>query len=260
MHFHLPKPLHGWRAFVGEVGIIVIGVLIALGAEQMVHEIQARRNAAQAQSRIRDELGDSMILGIERIAIQQCLRARLNEIAQGLAAGRTNWSQLVLPPRTGFPSAFREVYRMPSRNWVDDAYREALAQGDLNSVDPVQRAQLANIYKQIDHVGQLNDTENQLSTQINILQFSPELSQTERNQMLATVTRLDWINGLIVVIARQSFANFRTLGYQPTAAEIAEVRKAAWWSDQVKQMQAKYGGCVDTHAVAEFDRRLLDTH
>jgi len=32
MHFHLPKPLHGWREFAGEVGIIVIGVLIVLGA------------------------------------------------------------------------------------------------------------------------------------------------------------------------------------------------------------------------------------
>jgi uncharacterized membrane protein YraQ (UPF0718 family) len=29
MHFHLPKPLHGWREFKGEVGIIVLGVLIA---------------------------------------------------------------------------------------------------------------------------------------------------------------------------------------------------------------------------------------
>jgi hypothetical protein len=28
--FHLPKPLHGWRQFAGEVGIIVIGVLIGL--------------------------------------------------------------------------------------------------------------------------------------------------------------------------------------------------------------------------------------
>jgi hypothetical protein len=33
MHFHLPKPLHGWRAFAGEVGIIVVGVLIALREE-----------------------------------------------------------------------------------------------------------------------------------------------------------------------------------------------------------------------------------
>ena len=26
MHFHLPRPLHGWRQFAGEVGIIVVGV------------------------------------------------------------------------------------------------------------------------------------------------------------------------------------------------------------------------------------------
>ena len=38
MHFHLPKPLHGWRAFAGEVGIIVVGVLIALAAEQVVED------------------------------------------------------------------------------------------------------------------------------------------------------------------------------------------------------------------------------
>jgi hypothetical protein len=39
MHFHLPKPLHGWREFGGEVGIIVLGVLIALGAEQIVESL-----------------------------------------------------------------------------------------------------------------------------------------------------------------------------------------------------------------------------
>ena len=38
MHFHLPKPLHGWREFAGEVGIIVIGVLIALGADQLLND------------------------------------------------------------------------------------------------------------------------------------------------------------------------------------------------------------------------------
>lgn len=42
MHLHLPKPLHGWRAFAGEVGIIVLGVLIALGAEQLVETIHKR--------------------------------------------------------------------------------------------------------------------------------------------------------------------------------------------------------------------------
>ena len=42
MHIHLPKPLHGWREFAGEVGIIVIGVLLALGAEQAIEALHHR--------------------------------------------------------------------------------------------------------------------------------------------------------------------------------------------------------------------------
>ncbi|MDE2485957.1 MAG: hypothetical protein KGO51_01030 [Alphaproteobacteria bacterium] len=36
MDIHKPKPVHGWREFLGEIGVIIIGVLIALGAEQAV--------------------------------------------------------------------------------------------------------------------------------------------------------------------------------------------------------------------------------
>jgi hypothetical protein len=51
MHFHLPKPLHGWREFAGEVGIIVLGVLIALGAEQVVETLHWRSEIADARRR-----------------------------------------------------------------------------------------------------------------------------------------------------------------------------------------------------------------
>ena len=50
MHFHLPKPLHGWREFVGEVGIIVIGVLIALGAQQVVEDCSGGSERAMRAS------------------------------------------------------------------------------------------------------------------------------------------------------------------------------------------------------------------
>ena len=48
MHLKLPKPMHGWRVFAGEVGIIVIGVLIALGAEQVVQAGHQQQEAKQA--------------------------------------------------------------------------------------------------------------------------------------------------------------------------------------------------------------------
>ena len=53
MHFHLPKPLHGWREFVGEVGIIVIGVLIALGAEQVVETLHWRDEVGTFRTAVR---------------------------------------------------------------------------------------------------------------------------------------------------------------------------------------------------------------
>ena len=36
MHFHLPKPPENWRDLLNEVGVIVIGILIALALEQVV--------------------------------------------------------------------------------------------------------------------------------------------------------------------------------------------------------------------------------
>ena len=55
MHIHLPKPLHGWREFVGEVGIIVAGVLIALGAEQVVEAVHHRSQVHEATKKLRAE-------------------------------------------------------------------------------------------------------------------------------------------------------------------------------------------------------------
>ena len=56
MDFHLPKPLHGWRAFAGEVGVIVLGVLIALAAQEVAQSIGARRDAAELRQSMVDEL------------------------------------------------------------------------------------------------------------------------------------------------------------------------------------------------------------
>ena len=56
MHFHLPKPLHGWRELAGEVGIIVVGVLIALGFEQVAESIHDRRLADETRASIKQEL------------------------------------------------------------------------------------------------------------------------------------------------------------------------------------------------------------
>lgn len=91
MHLHLPKPLHGWRQFVGEVGIIVLGVLIALGAEQIVEGIHERYLVRQAVAQIRAELAYDSAFAAERVAIGDCMRAGVTDLRQRLLASGDNW-------------------------------------------------------------------------------------------------------------------------------------------------------------------------
>src|SRR6476620_8693784 len=81
MHLHLPKPLHGWREFVGEVGIIVLGVLIALGAEQVLEAIHWRREAEATRDALNIEAADNLQAAVTRTQLQPCVDQRLREIA-----------------------------------------------------------------------------------------------------------------------------------------------------------------------------------
>ena len=81
MHVHLPKPLHGWREFAGEVGIIVLGVLIALGVEQFASAVHDRASAHDARQAIRAEIALNLSYMKARMITQDCIERRLDEVA-----------------------------------------------------------------------------------------------------------------------------------------------------------------------------------
>jgi hypothetical protein len=81
MHIHLPKPLHGWREFIGEVGIIVIGVLIAMAAEQAVEALHWRHEVEAGREAVKSDLEDIVSQSLEREDMSACLGHRLQDIA-----------------------------------------------------------------------------------------------------------------------------------------------------------------------------------
>jgi len=98
MHFHLPKPLHGWRELFGEVGIIVIGVLLALTAEQVVEWVHWRNQVADARRALDREVAYDLGAVEKRQQEAPCINRRLREI------------QILL---TGSPSSIRSGSRAP---------------------------------------------------------------------------------------------------------------------------------------------------
>ena len=85
MHLHLPKPLHGWREFAGEVGIIVLGVLIALAAGQVAEIVHDRQLAADARENVRAEAASDVGFVRDRLSTQACIDRRLGELQDILA-------------------------------------------------------------------------------------------------------------------------------------------------------------------------------
>src|SRR5438270_6819312 len=91
MRFSLPKPLHGWREFAGEVGIIVLGVLIALSAQQLVEDLQWKSEVGAFRGSIDHELGRNLGIHASLMPQRPCVSRRLAELERFLAdssAGR----------------------------------------------------------------------------------------------------------------------------------------------------------------------------
>ena len=135
MHFHLPKPLHGWREFVGEVGIIVVGVLIALGAEQAVETYHWQTKVSEARTQLRHEVGNDLALFDDRISQQQCVTRRINELAVIVTEASATGHLPPLGPISGPGS-----YTYPTSVWESHIAAETMTHFPAEQTAAISRA------------------------------------------------------------------------------------------------------------------------
>ena len=107
MHFHLPKPLHGWRELLGEVAIIVVGVLLALGAEQLVEAAHWRSEVRDFRAAIDHELGRDLGVYALNMESRRCVAARLAALEQLLSQSRAGHQLRMVRP-IGRPQSFSQ--------------------------------------------------------------------------------------------------------------------------------------------------------
>jgi len=81
MDIHKPKPWHGVHEFLKEIGTIVIGVLIALGAEAVVEKLHEQRLSDEARAAVRAEIGLDLANLQRRAQWQPCIDRRLSELS-----------------------------------------------------------------------------------------------------------------------------------------------------------------------------------
>lgn len=80
VHPHLPKAPHDWRTLVFEVCIIVIGILIAIGLDELVDRKHERQEAVDAEEAIRGEIGYNLGRLRLRLDTRPCIDRRIAEM------------------------------------------------------------------------------------------------------------------------------------------------------------------------------------
>jgi hypothetical protein len=171
MQFRLPKPLHGWRAFAGEVGIIVLGVLIALAAQQVVQSINDQADVRQLRSAFRAELADDRARWEDMRAADHCTLQRLDALERWAATA---------PADARLATGFRlMLWNMHSSAWDIAKTSPATAHMPL-----AEQLAFADLYAAIDNWREYLAQESSNSVDLSALLASADQPESRRQIML----------------------------------------------------------------------------
>ena len=230
MHFHLPKPLHGWREFVGEIAIIVVGVLIALGAEQVVEAMHWRHQAKYAQAALRVEIQDSVNSAAERLAVDDCLRGQLAALRDSIGP-TAGGSALNLPSNEG--RVIGDLYATPWRAWARGVWDTAVASDALNHVPTDSLNGYAQTYKAIQDLDDIVRRERDKKGGLAPLSLG-KLDKGQAGAVLATLTDLDRDRADMLIAGKDLREQAAKLGIRPST-DAAEARR---------KFAARYGQAI----------------
>jgi hypothetical protein len=203
--FRLPKPLHGWRIFWGEVGIIVVGVLIAVSAEQLADKFDWAHKVSQAEENMRiEQRDDDLPQAYVRAAIGICLRDQLRAIRAMLdqpKVDRLKFAQMIA------------AYHPPIRTWDSQAWEAATDPELAAHMGPERRTQWAGVYNVMPRIQSLNWEEDAVLSEIQgVRRLSGNLSDQEVAPLVQQVAKLQSLNALMAMDSMALMASAEDVG------------------------------------------------
>jgi hypothetical protein len=92
------KPPHGWNAVAWELAIVTLGVLIALGAQQIVEDLHWRGEMREFRKAVRAEISWNLATYPYRTEQNRCTKARLDELQRWLDSWRAGRPLKLIAP------------------------------------------------------------------------------------------------------------------------------------------------------------------
>jgi len=147
MHFHLPKPPHGWNVVVWDLAIVTLGVLIALVAQQLADDIHRRNEVTQLVGALRGELADDRARWEHIRASDPCTLQRLDALER--------WNEMAPAD-----AKLKRAYRLFLWNMHSGAWDLAKTSESTANIPLRERLTFASLYDAINNWRQFINEEN----------------------------------------------------------------------------------------------------
>lgn len=213
------RPAKGWRAFAGEVGVIVLGVLIALGAQQVAETVNQRREAAETRAALTTEIKETLALLELRRAAQPCIDKRLGEVR----AIVNDWG------RTG---SFKTPRWVAQATWFavrTARFDAAQSAGRLALLPSEEQYRLGLIIGGLQNFQGVQIREIQAWSTLRMLQSGADaLSASDRTQVRMALQDASLLNHLAKISVGQTLTQAASYGWRPDMRRARQTMRLAW--------------------------------
>ena len=210
---HKPRPVHNWRELLSEIAVVVIGVVIALTAEQLIQRAELRAKMRHAEQQMRDELAlDDGPQMLQRVALAPCIEESLTAIRTTVDQGE---------PRTALLRAI-ERFDPPLHTWDSVAFQEATATGVLSEMPSHRQQRWSYLYAMMPVLERANEREFLDVAKLRALSgVGGPLIESERGRLLEAVESLRRDNAEIVHYVTPTVGAMRELGIRVGVSSVA---------------------------------------
>jgi hypothetical protein len=204
-------PRKGWRAFGGEVGVIVLGVLVALGIGEIAEAIRWHNRGEAARASFNAEFALNAVRFHERVISQPCLERRLAELGELIRTAQD----------TGRVPSVRPIGQPNIRPISTGAWDTAGGNGVTLRMRPDETTELASFVSMIASYSEWSALEQEEWAALSALEGGERaISQDLIAEMARTLAVARYRTGMQGLVARQALGYIKRRGIAPAYNDL----------------------------------------
>ena len=213
------RPPNGWNSVGWELVIVTVGVLLALGAQQVAETINERSEAAATRDALTNEIEESLaVLELRRMA-QPCIDRRLKE----LRAIVNEWGR---------------IGRFKTPRWVSQAtwfafdtarFEAAQSAGRLALLPSEEQYRFGLVVGSLRTFRDIQLRETDAWSTLRMLQSGPEvLSASDRTAVRVALQDASTLNHFAQISVGQTLPQAAAFGWRPDMTRVRQRMRLAW--------------------------------